>query len=1148
MGSKTLSKCDMYNRLKICYWNIHGWSSKIIGNKLADSEFLEKISDCDIVALSEIHSDKNLSLPGFISIKQKIRKKLHGGPKISGGVGIFVKEDVEHLIQLIPNENQDSIWVKIKKELCGEKEDIFLGSFYVSPEGKKSDGKPDFFTAMNKEINLFRYKGVIIVQGDLNARTGKEPDYVNADKSDDIFGIQNLTNQAPRNSEDTKTNPRGKDLIDLCKINDLLIANGRTSGDLFGKLTSHQYNGSALNDYLLVPNHFMQKISNFKVGDFIPWLSDHCPIYSTISLNSISKDTISLDKPQEVTPKYLFDAPSKETFCNGLKSEANTRKLQELLANDSLSALNLGSATKSLLLENAALCQIKIARGIKDDQKPSKDAPWFDSECKKSKNFIRKLGNDLKKDPEKKETRSLLQNEKKSLKKLVSSKKWKHKQKITEKLSQTHSSQSEFWKTLDKLSDKREKTASYVSHLSMSNHFKNLLNTPESICVPPKCFERGPVDDKISLDELKKATGILKPGKAVAIDNLSNEMLSCLVEVCPEVILKLFNLILDSGDVLPEWVISFIVPIHKGGTKSDPSNYRGVSLLSCLGKLFLSILNNRLEQFALDKGILSPSQLGFIKGNRTSDAHIIIRNLIDKYCHKNNRKIYSCFIDLSKAFDTVPRDILLQKLQEVGIKGKVFNVIRGIYTNDKAYMKIDGKVTKSFPINQGVRQGCVLSPLLFNIFMAKLAKDLMALGNGLIMDNYKINSIFWADDIVLLCENGDELNSLIKIIAEYCKLNKLTINGKKTKCLIFNKTGRLIRENVYLNGNLLENVRQYKYLGFVLTPSGEITTGLQDLRDRAFKAFQALKGKMGESFNDDVPTALSLYDALIKPILTYASDFWGCLKLPQNNPIETFHLKVLKQVLGVQKQTTNIGVFLELGRTPLYMECVKLGMKNWERIKQEKANPLLLASYKDAVIEELPWISRVKLNLEENGLLSLFVNQYPANKPQFIGKKLYQSLVDQFHQNAFETINKASSKLRTFALLKTRIGMEEYLTEIRNSLIRKQLSKFRLSNHRLAIEVGRHQGVHDPRLRYCTFCDKIAECETHFLINCPIYGHLRAPLFEDIIRVYPTFQYLSDKDKFITVMTNSSSLHLASFIHKSFELRDFLMAKPKHCD
>ena len=107
--------------------------------------------------------------------------------------------------------------------------------------------------------------------------------------------------------------------------------------------------------------------------------------------------------------------------------------------------------------------------------------------------------------------------------------------------------------------------------------------------------------------------------------------------------------------------------------------------------------------------------------------------------------------------------------------------------NDKAYMKIDGKITKCFPINQGpdqgARQGCVLSPLLFNIFMAELAKDLMTLDSGLLMDNCKINSIFWADDIVLLCENSEQLNGMINKIAEYCKINKLTINCKKTKCL-----------------------------------------------------------------------------------------------------------------------------------------------------------------------------------------------------------------------------------------------------------------------------------------------------------------------------------------------------------------------------
>ena len=190
-------------------------------------------------------------------------------------------------------------------------------------------------------------------------------------------------------------------------------------------------------------------------------------------------------------------------------------------------------------------------------------------------------------------------------------------------------------------------------------------------------------------------------------------------------------------------------------------------------------------------------------GNRTSDAHIIIHNLIDKYCHKNNRKIYSCFIDLSKAFDTVPRDILLKKLYSIGIKGKVFNIIRGIYTNDKAYLKVDGKITEAFPINQGVRQGCVLSPLLFNIFLAELAKNLASDNGGFTTHNSKINSIFWADDIVLLCEDTIHLERMIKMTWEYCENNKLTINTKRTKCIIFNKTGCLIRDQVFLYEHLL---------------------------------------------------------------------------------------------------------------------------------------------------------------------------------------------------------------------------------------------------------------------------------------------------------------------------------------------------------
>ena len=109
------------------------------------------------------------------------------------------------------------------------------------------------------------------------------------------------------------------------------------------------------------------------------------------------------------------------------------------------------------------------------------------------------------------------------------------------------------------------------------------------------------------------------------------------------------------------------------------------------------------------------------------------------------------------------------------------------------------------------------------------------------LDNIKMNSLFWDDDIVLFARDPVELERLLGVVAAYCGRNKLTVNCKKTKCMIFNRTSRLYRDRIMMGGVLLENVREYKYLGFIFTPSGEIRSGLQDLRDRAFRSFQGLK-------------------------------------------------------------------------------------------------------------------------------------------------------------------------------------------------------------------------------------------------------------------------------------------------------------------
>ena len=166
---------------------------------------------------------------------------------------------------------------------------------------------------------------------------------------------------------------------------------------------------------------------------------------------------------------------------------------------------------------------------------------------------------------------------------------------------------------------------------SFSEYFESLLSSETAGKIPDDCTDKGPLDYTIEYDKLKDASSILKPGKSHGIDIICNEMIKILLECYPDVLLKLFNSILSTGKIVQQWVIGMIVPIYKKGSKSEPSNYRGVTLMSCLGKLFLSILNARLLKYAIDNKILSKKQLGFLAGNRTSDAHIIIHNMIRKY-------------------------------------------------------------------------------------------------------------------------------------------------------------------------------------------------------------------------------------------------------------------------------------------------------------------------------------------------------------------------------------------------------------------------------------------------------------------------------------------------------------------------------------
>ena len=135
-----------------------------------------------------------------------------------------------------------------------------------------------------------------------------------------------------------------------------------------------------------------------------------------------------------------------------------------------------------------------------------------------------------------------------------------------------------------------------------------------------------------------------------------------------------------------------------------------------------------------------------------------------------------------------------------------------------------------------------------------------------------------------------------------------------------------------------------------MTPSGEINTGLKDLKDRALRAYYSLKFKMGSYFMLCLTTTLHLFDTLVKPILLYNSDFWGCLKMPNNNPIENLHMRFCKEILGVQRKTTNIGVLLDLGRIPIMYYGIKNCINNWSKIHiSKKANEIVLLAHQTSL-------------------------------------------------------------------------------------------------------------------------------------------------------------------------------------------------------
>ena len=164
--------------------------------------------------------------------------------------------------------------------------------------------------------------------------------------------------------------------------------------------------------------------------------------------------------------------------------------------------------------------------------------------------------------------------------------------------------------------------------------------------------------------------------------------------------------------------IDILSPLHKSSEKSEPNNYRGLAVSSCLGKLFNKILQRRLDNFCKKNNFISDFQGSGKSGSRTADHLLIVRCLFDKYVKHQGKHLYACFVDIKKAFDTVSRTKLFYTLvKDYSIGGNFLKILQQIYSENKIFIKVSGGLIPSFNTTIGVKQGCVFSPILFNLFI-----------------------------------------------------------------------------------------------------------------------------------------------------------------------------------------------------------------------------------------------------------------------------------------------------------------------------------------------------------------------------------------------------------------------------------------------
>ena len=1133
---------------------------------------LLKSLDADFISLCETHlSVEYLLFEGFTWFGSN-RTAHKRAVKASGGVGILVKNSVMEQYHVnIVDKAHDGI-ICLRAEHKESRYSFVIISCYLSPESSIWGRDADLYFSHLLALMYIVKGDAVYICGDMNSRIADLKDYI---EGDDI---------TPRTVLDTGVNKHGHAFIEFLKDSKCCVLNGRLNPEK-DNFTSISIRGKAVVDYIATSHDAINRCLEFSV--YTPTelvdLVGHEAINLIDERSRLPDHSVLLLRFQ-ATDIGLLRSASQDPSCPSQVKRRNRNYPEDFLSSDmssrALSDLleQLQATQKSqtdidrwynnlcdfLHSEMDKFCPAKEQGGTRKYFRVNQ--PYWNDELKGLWRGMRAAEQLFLK------CKSGAPSER-----AILLKQFKHSQMTFDrrlrffkrrfrrgqalKLEQLYTGNPQlFWKEINNLGPKKciaipmevlmdsgESSFQPKQILEQwETDFRNLYSCSgsnsslfddqflEEICKLKieledrrrNCSlsqEQG-FNSDITVEEVQKILHKFKFNKAVGTEDLPNEVLKS-----PYLFNILYNLCcicFDKSIVPSKWNESIIKPIPKS-PKNDPRiplNHRGISLLSTVYKIYSGVLNNRLNKFIESNELLVDEQNGF-RRNRACIDHIFVLSSVVRARIENDQQTFVCFVDFRKAFDCVHRDLMEYKLLLAGIGGKLYNGIKSLYNSPVACIQVNELRTGWFPTPFGVKQGDLLSPSLFALFINDLAQEIKQADLGIPIDDFNLSILLYADDIVLMAENEAKLQKMLDIMVVWCSRWRLDINSEKTQIVHFRRNYELQSNYPFSFQSVhLKYTHSYKYLGFLFDEFMNFADGIKILADSAGRALGGLLSKLKVCPDLSFSVFSKLYNSLVDSILFYAAGVWGFKERPDCNAIQS---RALRCFLGVHKFSAKVAIEGDAGWEPCLVKQRGEIVRVWNRLVSLPVERLTRKIFMWDRGNNHPWSREVAVILSDSDFHMFYMNNLQCNLIS-VKEKLFFNYTDLWKEEIWK-----KPKLRNYVLFKNDFVTEPYVYLNLKRRQRSLCAQLRFGILPLAIEVGRFRGTPEE-LRLCEFCDlNVVEDEVHFLLYCPLYEDLRKCMFEIVQKENADLFWKSEGEILSWIFENEIFV-FAKFIEKAW--------------